>query len=157
MMCGLMAILRPWQCARSQAVSNSLAQRFRTERREQGVTCRICFGPEQCAEAAWIVETDHGAGSGDQVEVVMPARGRWIVQHAQAAGHAQMQERGTAVSAEEQVLGPSLHGQHFGARQAFGQVSRNRPAQCANPGHEARDALPFEPGRDAAPGGFYLG
>ena len=79
-------------------------------------------------------------------------------QHAQAAGHAEVQDQGGAgVEREQQVLRPSRRTLDAGAGDARGQVGGDGPAQPRFVHLQRHDLLARDVGLDAAPGGLDFG
>jgi len=116
-----------------------------------------CGLPEQAAEAARITETQAPAIVQHDIDVVVRARRRIAIQHAQAAGHAQMQQRAATVDVQQQVLRAPANVGDAGAVQTSRHGIRNRPAQIMPAQHHLAHRPPQQMRRNAAPGGFYLG
>ncbi|MCY1247683.1 hypothetical protein D9M72_610380 [compost metagenome] len=76
---------------------------------------------------------------------------------AQAAGHAQVADQGTGLGLQQQVLGATFHLEDALAGEAHVEVLGNGPAQAALAHDHPPDALAFDEGRDAPPGGFDFG
>src|SRR5690606_37350623 len=91
------------------------------------------------------------------VDVVVRAHGRARRQHAQAARHAQVQQRAAGLRVQQQVLGAPAHRVDALAREQLHHLARDRPAQVRAAQHHVGDATAFDVRREAAAGGFDFG
>jgi hypothetical protein len=118
-------------CARTQvgAVERRV-ERFRAEFAQQRMEERVAPGPQQRPKATRVAQTQAGAVIQHEIEVVVETGWRVGRDHAQAARHAEVEQRRAGRRAQQQVLGPALDGcdplsDQFPAQPA----DRHRPAQ----------------------------
>ena len=136
-----------------QGGGEAFAEGFRPQLAEQGVGAGLALDEQKGAEAARIVQAHLQAAVELQRHVVMGAEGGGGIRHAQAAGHAQVQEQGAGGGGEEQVLAAPAAGQHGVAGHAL-NLLRHGPAQAGVAHDHALDGAADEVGADAAQGGF---
>ncbi len=113
--------------------------------------------PQQAAESARVVEAQQAAVVQADVHVVVRAHRRIAGQHAQAAGHAQVQQRAADGGIKQQVLGAAAHALDGLPGEQRADLRRNRPAQVGATQDHAVDAAAFQVWGKAAAGGFYFG
>ena len=114
--------------------------------------------PQQAAEAPRVGEAQHAtvAHEPDVDVVVRPGRGV-AGQHAQAAGHAQVQQGAARGGVEQEVLGAPAHGVDALPREAVGDLGRDRPAQVGAAQQHVAHARAFEVRRQSAARGLDFG
>ena len=116
--------------------------------------------PEHGAEAARVMQAQHlglRAVVHDQVEVVVLFRFDPGRQHAQVAGHAEVNNQLAGIKADQQVFAAPAHLRDALADQGCGQVGGEGPAQAFAPEHDLFDDAAFQMRCHTAPGHFYFG
>jgi hypothetical protein len=118
--------------------------------------------PEQAPEAPRVVEAQDAAfrapAVGEfQVDVVVRFHRRVARQDAQAAGHAQVEERAADFGVEQQVFRSPTNGIDPPTGEQGRYFRRNRPAQIRTTQHDVGDDAPFNMRCEAAPRGFDFG
>jgi hypothetical protein len=104
----------------------------------------IARGVKQAAEASRIVESQGLATIEQYVDVVVGEPRRSRRQHAQAAGHAEVQhERRAIIESEKQVLRAPPRTPHLAPHHSCGQIGSHGPAQARFVNRE-RDDAPLE-------------
>ena len=152
-----LARLAPQEFARK-----TLAQRLHAEPAQQQVFFELALVlgvPEHGAEAARIVQAQHLPALRavhDQVEVVVLARLDPGRQHAQVAGHAEVDDQGAVFEFDQQVLAAASGSKDAASGQQLGQTGREGPAQAFAAQDRLLDDAAFDMGRDTAPGDFYF-
>ncbi|MNT23308.1 hypothetical protein D3C72_1587250 [compost metagenome] len=153
---GLHRRLAPPAALEQVVAVEGLVQRLRAQPGQQGVGLAGRL-PEQAAEPARVVETQQAAVVQADVHVVVGAHGGVAGQHAQAAGHAQVQHGAAQGGIEQQVLGAPAHTLNRLAGQLGADLLGDRPAQVRAAQDHAVHAAAFQVRGQAATGGFYFG
>ena len=145
-----------------QRVAGELpSKRLGAKRGEQRVNGSGCL-PQQGAEAARIGEAQDQPPLArlrfePDVDVVVPARRRIGWQHAQRAGHAQVEQRTARRRMQQQIFCAALHRVDALAGQALGNLARDRPAQVRTTQRHHAHAPADQIGRNATARGFDFG
>ncbi len=114
----------------------------------------VAVGPVQAAEATWIVEPQATTGIEQQVVVIVRQQRRGRVEHAQAAGHAEMQDQAAVVQVDDQVLGAATDVADALAGDSRRQPCVDAPAQAGLAEHERGDLPPADDAAYAAARGL---
>lgn len=132
-----------------------ILQRLGSEFLEQGM--RIDFGAgdaEDEAEAAGVVKTELEFVFQADAEVVVFFPCLALGNHAEAAGHAEMDQDDLAGAGfKQEVFGSASDGNDGGTLQ-FGEVFRYRPAEIEAADEDFRNFLTDDVGGDSETGGF---
>ena len=104
-----------------------------------------------------IGETEQATRVEQPVKVIVLAGCRVGIEHAQAAGHAEMEQGASCLRMHQQIFRAALNGFDALAGQRGDQEYRDRPAQFRLADDELRDALTEQMWRDATAGRFNFG
>src|SRR5437879_3249878 len=129
----------------------ALAERLDAELREQRVAGDVPGAPQHHAEAARIAEAQRRAAE-NEIQMIVLARGRPRVDHAQAPRHAQMQDERAAVALEQQILATPHQPFYDPPDDEACEVPRHAPAQIGVAHGDAGDGLAEHERLDAAAG-----
>ena len=88
--------------------------------------------------------------------MVVGAGSRWIFQHAQAAGHSQMDDQRAARRRQQQIFSAPAHAVDLLPRELSVQAPGHDPAELSLPNLDPADGDPFQPGFYAAARRFNL-
>ncbi len=130
-----------------------VGERLRPQFGQQRMRLGRLAGPQQGTEAARIIEPQQLAVLELDIHVIVLLGRGADVQHPQAARHAQMEDGGTEVGLQQQVLGAAADPVDGEVHQLL-DLSRHRPAQTAVPYHHPGDLDAGKPGRDALAADF---
>jgi hypothetical protein len=133
------------------------AQGLRREFGEQWVQRGIGFRPMQTAEAPRIVEPQHPTAIHANVPVIVALGRGVLLDQAQASRHAEMQDHGAGVDADQNVLCAPLDAAHGLAANGGLEVRSDGPAKAPFAHDDLDDAPLQQSRRNAASRRFYFG
>ncbi len=117
---------------------------------------RLCT-PQEATEASRIAKTQSLARVELDVEMVVHAGGRALVDDKDAARHTEVHDCSTVVRVYQQVLGAAIDRADRSTPQSVLDASRYGPPEPAVAHDDAPDCPIDEPGFDAAPARFDFG
>ena len=140
-------------CSDQGVAVKTVGQRFRPQCLQQGVVLDGADMPQHRAETARIAVAQH-IGPQQQIDVIMSFRRGVGRQETQVAGHAQVDDQGAGIGAQQQVFGAAIDRTYRQAAQGGVQLRRYRPAQAGVADHGAAKLGVQQMGQNPAAGGF---
>ncbi len=118
---------------------------------------RVAAAPQHRAEAARVAQAQAGVVGEHQIHVIVGLRRSISGKYAQAAGHAQMNQHGAALHAQQQIFRAPFDLCDGVADQMLRQIHGHRPAQACIAHPHRGNFFTGHMRPDAAHGGFNFG